>query len=113
MSPGVLCNDLLFLTGMTGHRSDGTFADDPEEQIREVFGKIASVLTEAGLSMSDIVEMTSYHVGIARHIDAFRAIRAEFVDDPYPAWTAIEVAGFVTPGAVVEVRVVADASTSS
>jgi hypothetical protein len=29
---------------------------------------------------------------------------------PHPAWTAIEVAGFVSPGAIVELRVVADAS---
>lgn len=110
MSPGLISGGLLFMTGMTGHRSDDSFATDPEEQIRDAFKKIGEVLSEAGLDWSDLVEMTSYHVGLLDHIDVFRSIRDEHVQEPYPAWTAIEVFGFVTPGAIVEIRVVADAS---
>jgi enamine deaminase RidA (YjgF/YER057c/UK114 family) len=110
MSPGVISNGLLFLTGMTGRRDDGTFADDPEQQIRDAFAKVGAVLSEAGLDWSHMVEMTSFHVGMAEHLDAFRAVRDELVRPPHPAWTAIEVAGFVSPGAIVELRVVADAS---
>lgn len=54
--------------------------------------------------------MTSYHVGLRDHIAIFRSVRDEFVREPYPAWTAIEVSGFITPGAIVEIRAVADAS---
>lgn len=111
MSPGLVSGGLLFLTGMTGHRSDNTFVEDPEEQIREAFTKIGDVLAAAGLDWTSLVEMTSYHVGIQDHIDVFRQVRAEYVREPYPAWTAIEVTGFVTPGAIVEIRAVADASS--
>lgn len=110
MSPGLISNGLLFLTGMTGHRSDNTFAEDPEEQIRDAFAKVGTVLAEAGLGWESLVEMTSYHVGLQDHIDTFRVVRAEHVREPYPAWTAIEVTGLVTPGTIVELRVVADAS---
>lgn len=34
-------------------------------------------------------------------------LREKYVVEPYPAWPAIEVSGFVTPGAIVEIRVVA------
>lgn len=112
MSPGVVSNGLLFLTGMTGHRSDGTYAEDEEEQIRDAFGKITDVLVAAGLDWSRVVEMTSYHVGLREHIDVFRSVREEFVCDPFPAWTAIEVADFVSPGAIVEIRAIADASAA-
>jgi len=108
MSPGIESNGLLFLTGMTGHRSQGT-SPDPETQIRDAFGNVDAVLRSAGLDGSDVVEMTSYHVApIADHIDVFRRVRDEFVAEPYPAWTAIEVSGLITDGTIVEIRVVAD-----
>lgn len=110
MSPGVSSNGLLFLTGMTGSRFDGTCAADPEQQIRDAFAKVAIVLAEAELDCSHIVEMTSYHVGLDDHLDLFRSIRDEHVAEPYPAWTAIEVAGFIPADAIVELRVVADSS---
>jgi enamine deaminase RidA (YjgF/YER057c/UK114 family) len=65
------------------------------------------VLEEAGLNFSAIVEMTSYHVGLRDHVASFKRVRDEFVEEPYPAWTAIEVAGFVREGAIVELRAIA------
>ena len=107
MSPGIFAGDFLFLTGMTGAGPDGTVNSDPERQIRLAFERVETVLQEAGLDFSDVVEMTSYHVGISDHIDAFRSIRESYVKAPYPAWTAIEVNGFVTPGTICELRIVA------
>ncbi len=107
MSPGLVCGDFLFLTGMTGVRSDGSVSNDPEEQIRDGFKKIEWVLQKAGTDFSHLVEMTTYHVGLREHVELFKSIRAEFVSEPYPAWTAIEVSGFITEGAIVEIRAIA------
>ena len=107
LSPGVVSNGHVFLTGMTGSLADGAMPEDAEAQFRSAFDKIAAVLAEAGLTCKDIVEMTSYHVGIADHFDLFSAVRAEYVSAPYPAWTAVEVAGLRRAGALVEVKVVA------
>ena len=107
VSPGIVSGDHVFLTGMTGSRADGSMPTDLDEQFRNAFEKIGLVLEVAGLSHSSIVEMTSYHVGLRDHFDAFNAIRSEYVKDPFPAWTAVEVAGLRRDGAVVEIRVVA------
>lgn len=107
LSPGIISHSHIFVTGMTGSRADGSMPEDPAEQFRNAFDKIGAVLDEAGLSHADIVEMTSYHIDIASHFDRFSDIRANYVKAPYPAWTAVEVAGLRRPGALVEIRVIA------
>ncbi len=108
VSPGIVSGDHVFLTGVTGSRPDGSMPEGIADQVRSAFEKIGSVLAEAGLSYDAIVEMTTYHVGIHDHFDLFSEIRGEYVSDPFPAWTAVEVASLRRPGAVVEIRVVAN-----
>ena len=106
MSPGLEHDGVVYLTGMTG-TVKGVVSPDPETQMREAFRKVGLVLDEAGIGFGDILEMTTYHVGLRAHLDLFKAIRAEHVVEPYPAWTAIEVSGFATEGVIVEIRVIA------
>ncbi|MFQ6549609.1 Rid family hydrolase [Aestuariibius sp. 2305UL40-4] len=112
MSPGLVSGDHVFLTGFNGCAADGTVSPDPATQIETAFASVAEVLAEAGLTLRDTVEMTSYHVGLQDHLALFREIRARHLGPhdpahPDPAWTAIEVAGFATPGVIVELRVIA------
>ncbi|MEO1160625.1 MAG: Rid family hydrolase [Pseudomonadota bacterium] len=107
MSPGLECEGFVFLTGVNGVAIDGTVSPDAAEQIETAFTHVKSVLLQAGLSFDDIVEVTSYHVGIRQHLQAFRDIWKRLVTEPYPAWTAIEVAGFASEGVVIELRVIA------
>ena len=107
LSPGILSNGHLFVTGMTGSGTDGGMPEDPEVQFRAAFDKIAQVLAAAGLDFGDVVEITSYHVDIQRHFDTFAEVHGRFVRPPYPAWTAIGVAELRRPGALVEVKVTA------
>lgn len=108
MSPGILSGDFVFLTGVTGSDTQGRMPEEPEAQFRKVFEKIELVLREAGLTMQSIAEMTSYHVGLREHFDLFDSIRLEYLDAPYPAWTAIEAGGLRREGAVVEIRAIAN-----
>ena len=78
--------------------------DTPMRDARRL---LAHILDADGLDVGNIVEMTSYHVGLRDHIDLFRSVRDEFVREPYPAWTAIEVAGLISEGAIVELRIIA------
>ena len=107
MSPAILSGGHAFLTGVTGGDADGRMPEDPEDQFRNAFGKIGLVLGQAGLTFQSIVEMTSFHIGLRGHFALFDAIRLEFVYPPYPAWTAVEVAGLRREGALVEIRVIA------
>ncbi|KIN77241.1 RidA family protein [Sulfitobacter mediterraneus] len=107
MSPGIVSGDHLFLTGTTGSGPDGAMPSNPTAQFEQAFAKIGMVLAEAGPGMDAIVEMTSYHVGLRDHFDDFDAVRLSVFKPPYPAWTAVEVAGIRREGAVVEIRVIA------
>ncbi len=112
MSPAILSGDHLFLTGVTGSDTHGHMPEDPQSQMRNAFDKIEIVLREAGLTCGSVVEMTTYHVGLRSHFDLFDKIRLEYFHQPYPAWTAVEVAGLRREGAVVEIRIIADAGSN-
>ena len=112
ISPGVISGGHLFLNGFNGSAFDGSVSADPEVQIDLAFDKVALVLAAADLGFADIVEMTSFHLDLADHIDIFRRIRARRLGppdpiSPDPAWTAIEVAGLAMPGVIVELRIIA------
>jgi enamine deaminase RidA (YjgF/YER057c/UK114 family) len=107
MSPGILSGNHIFLTGTTGSGPDGQMPGDPESQFRQAFAKIGYVLHHAGQNMDAVVEMTTYHIGLRAHFDLFDKIRREVFSVPYPAWTAVEVAGIRREGAIVEIRIIA------
>lgn len=109
LSPAVLSNGHLFLTGMTGSAPDGDMPSAPQTQFRAAFDKISGLLTAAGTDFGAVVEMTSYHIDIATHFDAFTSVHAEYVRSPFPAWTAVEVSGLRRAGALVEIRIIARA----
>ena len=74
---------------------------------RDAFEIVATHLAAASLNMARVVEMTTYHVGLRNHLQVFLRIKYEFVRAPYPAWTAIGVTELITPGTLLEIRVIA------
>jgi enamine deaminase RidA (YjgF/YER057c/UK114 family) len=54
--------------------------------------------------------MTTYHVGLRRHLNAFVKVKDEFISEPYPAWTAIGVTELITEGTFLEIRAIAKRS---
>jgi enamine deaminase RidA (YjgF/YER057c/UK114 family) len=109
----VRVGDTIRLTGHTGDGADGTFSDDPEDQTRQTFRNIADTLAEAGASWSDVVEVTSYRVGLREHSDALLRVAAEFLEAPYPAWTDVGVTELFEPEAVVEISCIALVPTAT
>jgi len=107
MSPALISGGHVFLTGFNGCPVEGPPPEDPEAQMVIAFDTVAEVLAAGGLDWSDVVDMTSFHIGLADHLDLFKAVRARYVRAPYPAWTAIECAGFAMPGVIIELKVVA------
>jgi enamine deaminase RidA (YjgF/YER057c/UK114 family) len=103
----VLAGDTLYVTGHTGTLDDGTFPSGDEEQIRQTFRNITATLSEAQASWDDVVEITTYHVDMAAQGDLVLEVAAEFISAPYPAWTAVGIAGLYEPEAVVEISCVA------
>lgn len=53
---------ILHISGTVGTRPDGTIADDVAEQAEEVWRSITAICAEAGMSVDDIVSITTYAV---------------------------------------------------
>lgn len=106
-APALDTGDFVFLSGITGVHPDQSLSNDPETQFRDTFKFVATHLKAAGLHFDHIVEMTTYHVGLRKHLNAFMKIKDEFVGPPYPAWTAIGVTELITGGTLLEIRVIA------
>ena len=108
-SPAVESEGFLFVSGCTGTRPDGTNSKDVKEQFRQAFKTVEMSLVEAGLGFSNVVEMTTYHVGLRDHFEDFTRVKDEFIVEPYPAWTAIGVSELAADGAMIEIKVTARA----
>ena len=106
-SPVLDTGDFLFFSGVTGTRPDGSLAAEPEAQFRDAFDFLQAHLAAAGLDFGDVVELTSYHVELRRHLAAFLRVKDRYVAAPYPAWSAIGVSELITEGALVELRIIA------
>ena len=101
---GVKTGNLLLMSGQVGSDASGKCPEDFTEQFRLAFQHIEAILTEAGGDLSNIVELTSYHIGMREHLREFIAVKDEMISEPYPAWTAIGCTELAMPGAVVEIR---------
>ncbi len=106
-SPGVIAGGTLHCSGQLGGAADGELASDPEAQFEQAFRNVEEVLTEAGASWADVVEMTTFHVALSDHLEAFVEVRNRFITEPWPAWTAIGITALARPGALVEIKVTA------
>ncbi len=100
---------LLLCSGQIGVGADGRVPEAPEAEFRNAWQAVGRVLAEAGIGFEQVLEYTSYHVGLGEHLQSFMAVRDEFVHEPWPAWTAIGVSELAIPGARVEIRVTAAA----
>ena len=65
----------------------------------------------AELTFNHVVELTTYHVGIRKHLTEFAEIKDKYVSAPYPAWTAIGVSELIAEGTIVEIKAVARRSS--
>jgi enamine deaminase RidA (YjgF/YER057c/UK114 family) len=64
-SDAVRVGDLVLLSGVVSGDPD------PAQQFRGIFERIDRILQEAGSGLDQIVDMTTYHVDMHEHIDAF------------------------------------------
>lgn len=104
-APAVKQGDHLYCSGMLGLGPDGTAIKDPEAQFKQLFESLKDLLKLAGCGFDDILDITSYHVNIGKHMQTFVAIKERYIPAPYPAWTAVGVNELALAGALVEVKV--------
>ncbi|MEE2891204.1 MAG: RidA family protein [Pseudomonadota bacterium] len=103
----VRSGSLLLCSGQIGTAQDMSVPEDFIEEARLAWGAVGKVLKAAELDFSDIVEYTTYHVGLQATLPDFMTARDEALEAPWPAWTAIGVSELAVPGARLEIRVTA------
>lgn len=107
-SQGVRAGNLIILAGQVSVDQEGKLVGpgDIEAQTRRIFENIRSVLAAAGLTLDDIVEIVSYHVDI-RDLGKVGAVKSEYIQKDFPAWTAVGVTSLAFPGYLLEIKVTA------
>jgi enamine deaminase RidA (YjgF/YER057c/UK114 family) len=105
--PAVRVGDTIYLAGQVGRREDLQVIEDPAEQFQAMWENLRIVLTAAGCVFEDVVEMTTYHVDMSRHMDVFRLIKDQVLPRGTCAWTCVGVTELAHPGLLAEVKCVA------
>ena len=105
-SQGVRVGETVWVAGQLGIGPDGKPGATIEEQTRFAFQNVARVLDAAGGSLADIVELITYHIAMS-DLPTVAAVKAEFIKENFPPWTAVGVTQLALPEMLVEVKVTA------
>jgi reactive intermediate/imine deaminase len=99
---------IVFLSGMTARRADGTIAGvgDIEAQTRQVCENLKSAVEAAGGSLDDVCRVDVY-VRNMEHFESIHKVRREYFKPPAPASTMVEVTKMVHPDYLIEINAIA------
>jgi 2-iminobutanoate/2-iminopropanoate deaminase len=99
---------LVFISGMTSRRADGTIAGfgDIEAQTRQVCENLKAAVEAAGGTMDDICRVDVY-VRNMEHFDKIHQVRREYFKNPPPASTMVEVTKMTSPDYLIEINAIA------
>jgi reactive intermediate/imine deaminase len=100
--------DLLFISGTVALDEEGNLVGpgDLEAQTRQVFVNIERLLEAAGAGWGQVAMLTYYLADISRW-SSVSALRREFLSEPYPAATAVEVSRLVNTDWLIEIEALA------
>jgi len=99
---------IVYLAGQVPITPAGAALTDADfdTQARQVFRNLQTVLEQAGAGFEHIVKVTVFLTDISR-LEEYRRVKAEFISDPQPASTALEIKALAVPGLMIEVEAVA------
>lgn len=109
--------DFVFVSGTSSRRPDNSFAGasadelgtvslDIREQTRAVIANIADILDDAGGSLADVVDVTSFLVNM-NDFGGYNEVYASFFDENGPARTTVAVHQLPHPHLLVEIKATA------
>lgn len=107
-APAIKIGNTIFVSGVvSGLVGDGTYEERYARGFRRALEHIESVLKEAGASLDDVVDITSFHTDLQRQLEVAVRTRMEVMAPPHPAWTAVGTTALATPDGETEIKVVA------
>ena len=107
-SAAVRSGGFLFISGQVGVDTTGNAIKDPPAQFQMAFANLGHVLEAAGCGFDDVVDITTFHVDMYEHFDAFASAKQSvFARPPFPNWTAIGVVCLADPDLLLEIKAIA------
>ncbi|WP_256717757.1 RidA family protein [Shewanella sp. UCD-KL12] len=109
--------DFVFVSGTSSRRPDNSFDGvdvdemgttnlDIQAQTRTVIENIGDILIEAGGSLNDVVEISSYLVNM-NDFGGYNRVYSEFFDETGPSRTTVAVHQLPHPHLLIEIKAVA------
>jgi enamine deaminase RidA (YjgF/YER057c/UK114 family) len=109
--------DYIYISGVVAGPRAGEATDVAgfKAQLRRAFQHLQSILKAAGADFKDVVMINSFHVWEgpdssgtkAEHFEAVEDIMDEFMDKPWPAWTAVGTTSLLGERSSVEIQMIA------
>lgn len=116
-APARRVGDTLYVSGVIIGRAEGEGNDAAafEAQTRRAFAVLDATLRAAGATFDDVVMINSFHVWEGPNfpgsrLDQLRIInrvKAEYIDGPWPAWTAVGTTGLFEETGIAEIQLIA------
>jgi reactive intermediate/imine deaminase len=99
---------ILFVSGQAPISAEGALVGegDFDDQVRQVFENLRTVLAEAGMGLDTVVKLTVFLTDMSRLRDYTR-IKGEFFEGAQPASTAVGISALARPEMMVEVEAIA------
>ena len=109
--------DFIFVSGTSARRADDSIAGAERDaagrpvpeiraQTRAVLENIRDILTSAGASLADVVEVSTYLVNMA-DFNGYNEVYSEFFGYQGPARTTVAVAQLPHPQLLIEIKAIA------
>lgn len=101
----VVAGDTVYLSGVVAGVRPGEA--DLKLAYDRAFKQMGKILERAGASWDDVVDITSFHTDLTTQMPAIVAVKKQYVRNPPPAWTAIEIARLIPDAGITEIKLVA------
>ncbi len=111
-SQGIRDGDRIYVSGQgpIDPESGDVVSEDVREQTARTLENVDAVLRAGGVSLDEVAKATVFLTDMSNY-DAVNEVYGEYVSEPYPARSAVEVRDLPVP-IKVEIEVVASASPS-
>jgi 2-iminobutanoate/2-iminopropanoate deaminase len=99
---------LVFVAGQIAFDANGELvgAGDIAAQTRQVMENIRLALEAAGATFADVVRVVNYITDVSL-FGEMAAVRKEYLVEPYPASTLVEVSALMFPEVLIEIEAIA------
>ena len=104
-SPGVKAGPFLFMAGQLGRDEHMNVVEEKEAQFVQAFENVGKVLSAAGATFDDVVDIVTFHTDMA-DLQLMMKVKDTFITDMdrLPTWTALGVTAFAMPGLFAEIK---------